>query len=87
MAQKYRVDGPNEVLGHPPGSLFEAELTEEQEAFYLDGGHLSKAAANAKVTDGDPIVTPAQQALEEEVIPDTAEEAAVLAAPAEEEAK
>lgn len=59
---KYRVVGSQEVLGHAPGSAFELELTQEQEAFYVDAGHLAKAPANTKPSEADPVVTPAAEA-------------------------
>ena len=52
--QKYRVVGPHEVLGHAPGSVFETSLSEEQEAFYIEVGHLEKARADAKPVEADP---------------------------------
>lgn len=48
---KYRVVGHREVFGHPTGSVFEADLSEEQERALIDGGHLEKARADAKVQD------------------------------------
>lgn len=41
VSRRYWVTSPHEVLGHPPGTDFEATLHPDQEAFYLTGGHLS----------------------------------------------
>ncbi len=49
--QKYKVTGPNEVLEHAPGSVFEADISEEQEALLIGGGHIEKAKADSKVAD------------------------------------
>lgn len=76
--QKYRVTGDNEVLGHAPGSVFTADLSEEQEAFYIDGGHLAKAPANAKESEGEAVQTAAARAAASAPVPATAEEAAAL---------
>ena len=43
MAKRtYEVCGSNAVLGNEPGAEFSADLTDAQEQFYLDGGHLKK---------------------------------------------
>lgn len=42
MAKKsYTVVGTAETLGHKPGETFSADLTADQESFYIDGGHLA----------------------------------------------
>lgn len=58
---KYEVVGSTEVLGHPPGSVIELALTEEQEKFYTDAGHLAKAG-NKSLKEGEQVTTPAQEA-------------------------
>ncbi len=80
---KYRVSGGSDVLGNPPGSVFEADLDEDQERFFLDSGHLSKAAGNAKVKDGEQVLTAAaaRAASDELNTPATAVEAEQIAAP------
>lgn len=42
---KYRVSGPHSVLGHEPGSTFEAELDSAQEARLLASGAIKKSQA------------------------------------------
>ncbi len=49
MKKQYRVVGTAEVLGHAPGSTFEAEIPAEQEARLLERGSL------ATVSKSDPV--------------------------------
>jgi hypothetical protein len=49
---KYRVTGRRTIQGHPPGSVFEAELDPKHEARMLRAGFLTKARANAKEREG-----------------------------------
>lgn len=74
--QRYKVSGDVEVLGHAPGSVFEAVLPEEQERMLLEGGALSKSTAAVK--EEEPRKTAAARAAELEVVPDTAKEAAAM---------
>lgn len=74
--QKYKVSGSVEVLGHAPGSVFEAFIPEEQEAQLLESGALSKSTAALK--EEEPRVTAAARAAELEVVPETAKEADAL---------
>lgn len=48
---KYRVTGGAAVFGHPAGSVFQADLSEEQEARLIEAGHIEKARADANVGD------------------------------------
>lgn len=87
--QRYKVAGDAEVLGHAPGSVFEAYIPEEQERQLLESGALSKSTAEVK--EAEPRLTPAAKAAQLEVVPETAKEAAALepqppVAPVEEEA-
>jgi hypothetical protein len=40
--KEWRVAGRNAVLGHKQGETFTAEMTAEEEAFYVDAGHLKE---------------------------------------------
>lgn len=40
MKKKYKVVGTAEVLGHAPGSTFEAEIPADQEARLVERGSL-----------------------------------------------
>ena len=40
MKKKYKVVGTAEVLGHAPGSTFEAEIPADQEARLIERGSL-----------------------------------------------
>ncbi len=51
--QKYKVIGPNEVLEHAPGSVFRADISAEQEALLIEGGHIEKARADAKPAEAE----------------------------------
>lgn len=44
MKKQYRVVGTAEVLGHAPGSTFEAEIPAEQEARLLERGSLARVS-------------------------------------------
>lgn len=53
--KRYRVTGIHRTCGHPPGAVFEAELSAEQEAALVQGGALRvEAAADVKVTTPGP---------------------------------
>lgn len=47
MKKKYRVAGPHAVLDHEPGSTFEAEIPEDQEARLLERGSLIRVQSDA----------------------------------------
>ena len=47
MKKKYRVAGPHAVLDHEPGSTFEAEIPEDQEARLLERGSLIRVLSDA----------------------------------------
>ena len=47
MKKQYRVVGTAEVLGHAPGSTFEAEIPAEQEARLLERGSLIRVLSDA----------------------------------------
>ena len=47
MKKKYKVVGTAEVLGHAPGSTFEAEIPEDQEARLLERGSLIRVLSDA----------------------------------------
>ena len=51
MKKKYRVVGAAEVLGHKPGSEFEAEISAELEASLLGSGSIERVQK-------DPLKTP-----------------------------
>lgn len=76
--QRYKVAADVEVLGHAPGSVFEAYIPEEQEQTLLDSGVLAKAAKNAALKEEEPRLTAAARSAELEVVPETAAEAAAL---------
>lgn len=48
---RYRVVGPFGVLGHAPGSVFEAVIAADQEAILIESGALARAPANAALRD------------------------------------
>lgn len=50
--KEYEVAGAHAVLGNEPGSKFKADLTAEQESFYVDGGHLKVAEKKGGKADG-----------------------------------
>lgn len=50
--KEYQVVGPRTVLGNEPGAKFKADLTAEQESFYVDGGHLKVVEKKGGKTDG-----------------------------------
>jgi len=50
MKKKYRVVGAAEVFGHKPGSVFEAEIPDEQEALLLESGSLIRVQKDAAKT-------------------------------------
>lgn len=60
----YRVSGKQAVLGHAPGTTFEADLGEVQEARLLAGGALERVTEQA-TTAGKPEGTPPEPATEE----------------------
>lgn len=43
--KEYKVVGRNAVFGARTGEKVELDLTEEQELFYTEGGHLKAVAA------------------------------------------
>ena len=47
MKKKYRVVGAAEVLGHQPGSEFEAEIPENQEALLFESGSIIRVGDDA----------------------------------------
>jgi hypothetical protein len=47
MKKKYRVAGEHDVLGHKPGSTFEAEIPADQEARLLERGSLTRVDKDA----------------------------------------
>jgi len=47
MKKKYRVAGEHDVLGHKPGSTFEAEIPADQEARLLERGSLTRVLTDA----------------------------------------
>ena len=47
MKKKYRVAGSQAVLDHEPGSTFEAEIPEDQEARLLERGSLIRVLSDA----------------------------------------
>ena len=48
----YVVVGPHEVHGTKNGETVELDLTAEQEAFYVNGGHLAVAKTGKKAKEG-----------------------------------
>lgn len=74
--EKFKVSAPTEVLGHAPGSVFEAVIPEEQKQQLLESGALSKSTAAVK--EEEPRKTPAALAAEFAVVPETAKEAAAM---------
>lgn len=44
----YKVVGSQPVAGHAPGSVFEADFSEEQEKALIEGGAIAKSTAKAK---------------------------------------
>lgn len=58
MAQrKYSVNAPSAVLGHEPGTEFEAELDPVVEKRLLDGGALKVVTQSAPAPAATPSVT------------------------------
>lgn len=49
---KYVVAGSHKVFGHEPGTEFEADLTEFDEARLIKGGALAKAKKTTKGRNG-----------------------------------
>lgn len=47
MKKKYRVTGTAEVMGHAPGSTFEAEIPADQEARLIQRGSLVRVLTDA----------------------------------------
>lgn len=47
MKKQYRVAGTAEVLGHAPGSTFEAEIPADQEARLIKRGSLVRVQKDA----------------------------------------
>jgi len=47
MKKKYRVTGTAEVMGHVPGSTFEAEIPADQEARLIQRGSLVRVLTDA----------------------------------------
>lgn len=50
---KYRVTGDRAVLGHAPGSVFEADLDSDLEQRLLARGALAKTRSDAKTHEGE----------------------------------
>lgn len=50
--RKYRVSGSLPVLETPPGSVFEADLSADQEARWIASGSVELVKVTTNITDG-----------------------------------
>lgn len=50
--KEYKVVGPRAVFGYPPGQTATLNLTQEQETYYVNAGHLKVTAKKGGKTDG-----------------------------------
>jgi hypothetical protein len=48
---RYRVVGAHAVLGHEPGATFEADLSKEQEDYFVAAGHIAPVTTRSKPVD------------------------------------
>lgn len=65
--QTWKVTGPNEYLGHAPGSIFEEDIPEEQAARAVEAGHISTSRAT-NLVETEPVKTEAALQAERDAI-------------------